>query len=185
MLSWIKKFFSKGHERSVKAKKQILFSFLLKGISIAIGFVMLPLLLAYLDNERYGIWLTISSMVCCVSFMDMGLGHGLRNRFGEAISASQHDGQNVYKHCIFRVGPLMVLLLLAFFLINPFINWQSILNSCVVFSNELASVVEVVFFFFVMRFQLGLIGMILLADQKPAINNIFGPAGNLLSFLAL
>lgn len=60
--------FFKGHERTVKAKKNIVLSFMIKGISIVIGFVFVPLILGYLDPERYGIWLTLSSIVTWFTF---------------------------------------------------------------------------------------------------------------------
>jgi len=59
----IKDFFTKGNSRTVKAKKQILYSFFLKAISVVIGLMFVPLLLNYLDAERYGIWLTLTSIV--------------------------------------------------------------------------------------------------------------------------
>lgn len=68
----IKDFF-KGHERTIKAKKQIAYSFIIKGISIVIGFVFVPLILGYLDPERYGIWLTLSSVVTWFPFFEIGL----------------------------------------------------------------------------------------------------------------
>ena len=60
-------FFTKGHERSVRAKKNIMSSLLIKGISIAISFVSLPITLNYVDSSTYGIWLNVkfnSRMVC-------------------------------------------------------------------------------------------------------------------------
>ena len=70
-------FFSKGSERSILAKKQILYSFVLKAVSILIGLLFVPLLLNYLDAERYGIWLTLTSIVGWFTFFDAGLGNGL------------------------------------------------------------------------------------------------------------
>ena len=44
--------------RSVKAYKNIVGLFTLKGINIAIGFLLVPLTLNYLDTTRYGVWIT-------------------------------------------------------------------------------------------------------------------------------
>ena len=54
---------TKGHERSVKAKKNILASFVIKGGSIAVSLVSVPLTIHYVSPPQYGIWLTLSSMV--------------------------------------------------------------------------------------------------------------------------
>ena len=36
-------YFSKGHERSIEAKKNIIGSMLVKGVSIAVGLISIPL----------------------------------------------------------------------------------------------------------------------------------------------
>ncbi len=77
-------FFNKGHQRSIEAKKNIAASFLIKGISILISPVLVPLTIDYINPTQYGIWLTLSSIVAWFSFFDMGFGNGMRNRFAEA-----------------------------------------------------------------------------------------------------
>lgn len=183
-LNIFKRFFTEGHVRTLRAKKHIAFSFILKGISIAVGFLMVPLLIEYLDKERYGVWLTIGSIVGWVSFMDMGLGHGLRNRFGEAKSLGDDKLARTYVSTAYlSIAALVSLILVIFLSVNSFLNWQMLLNTSVVPNSELALVVGITFLFFVLRFQFGLIGMILLADQRPAINNLFGPTGNLCALI--
>ena len=59
MIKSILNIFVKGHARSVLAKKHIIYSFMLNGISVIIGLMYVPLLLNYLDAERYGVWLTL------------------------------------------------------------------------------------------------------------------------------
>ena len=60
---FISKAINKGHKRSVKAKKNILASFMIKGGSIAISLILVPLTINYVNPTSYGIWLTLSSMV--------------------------------------------------------------------------------------------------------------------------
>src|SRR5690606_7162947 len=73
-----------GQERSIKAKKNIAISLAIKGVSICISFIMVPLTIDYINPSRYGIWLTLSSIVGWFSFFDVGLTQGLRNKFAEA-----------------------------------------------------------------------------------------------------
>ena len=84
-------FVNKGHERSIKAKKNILASFIIKGLSIAISLVLVPLTINYINPSRYGIWLTISSIVAWFSFFDIGLTQGLRNKFAEAKAKGEDN----------------------------------------------------------------------------------------------
>ena len=80
VLHFISNNFTKGHERSIKAKKNIGLSFLIKGASIAISLILVPLTINYINPYRYGIWLTLSSVVSWFSFFDIGLTNGLRNK---------------------------------------------------------------------------------------------------------
>jgi O-antigen/teichoic acid export membrane protein len=75
-----------GNVRSVKAKKNIIASFGIKGISIIIGFIFVPLLIDYLGTFEYGIWITLGSIVGWINYFDIGLGNGLRNKFTEALA---------------------------------------------------------------------------------------------------
>lgn len=185
LIIYIQNFFQ-GHERTVKAKKHILFSLGLKGISIVVGLAFVPLILNYLDAERYGIWLTLSSIIAWFSFFDIGLGNGLRNRFAEAIAKEDHELARSYVSTTYAIlGIIFAIVIILFLIINPFLNWQKILNTTAVGTHELAIVALIVFVFFVLRFFFKLIGTILLADQRPAINNAFGPLGNLLSLLII
>jgi len=72
----VKNFFSKGHERTVLAKKNIIASLLVKGGSILVGLALVPLTIHYVNATQYGIWLTLSSLIGWFSFFDVGLGNG-------------------------------------------------------------------------------------------------------------
>lgn len=175
-----------GHKRSVKAKKNIIYSFFLKSISIIIGIILVPLVLSYLDIERYGIWLTLSSIIAWFSFFDIGLSNGLRNRFAEAIADNNTSLAKTYVSTTYAIlGILFICLLFIFFIINPHLNWQRIINTTIVDNHELSLIAKIVFLFFIIRFFLKSIGSILLADQRPAINNLFNPASNVLSLIII
>lgn len=75
-----------GSERSAKAKKNILEMLFLKGGNILIGLLMVPMTINYVDSENYGIWLTLSSMVAWMSFFNIGLNNGLKNKLCEALA---------------------------------------------------------------------------------------------------
>ena len=48
----------RGSSRSAKVKKNILGSFGVKGASIIISLILVPLTIGYVSSELYGIWLT-------------------------------------------------------------------------------------------------------------------------------
>ena len=75
---------SSRDERSRIANYNIVLCFGNKFVAIILSLVIVPISIDYLDVEQYGIWLTLSSVVAWLSFFDVGLGHGFRNRFTEA-----------------------------------------------------------------------------------------------------
>lgn len=60
--------FFKGNERSVTVKKNILGSLAVKGFSILISLMLVPMTLGYVNSELYGIWLMLSSIIVWLSF---------------------------------------------------------------------------------------------------------------------
>ena len=68
--------------RAAERHRRILLTALAAGASKAMGaltgFISIPLTLKYLDKERYGLWMTISTFVTMLSFADLGVGNGLR-----------------------------------------------------------------------------------------------------------
>lgn len=185
-LNYIQSFFSKGSARTILAKKQIIYSFFFKGISVIISLMFVPLLLDYLDAERYGIWLTLTSIVGWFTFFDAGLGNGLRNRLTEALAKGQMQLAKEYVSTTYAIISITFILVLAlFYFVNPILSWNEILNTSAVPENELSMLALVVFTFFLLRFIFNLIGIILMADQKPALNNAFGPIGNIVSIIII
>ena len=158
----------------------------LKGVSILISFALVPLSLDYLNPTTYGIWITLSSIFAWFSFFDIGLGHGLRNKFAEALAKDNKELAKTYVSTTYATLFLIIgTVYLLFLFINPFLDWTKILNTSPEFIGELSALVIVVFSFFCLRFILNLIGKILLADQRPAVNNSFGPVGNLISLIVI
>jgi O-antigen/teichoic acid export membrane protein len=50
---------------------------LAKGINLLSVLITVPLTLEYLGTERYGLWVTLSSLITLLSFADLGIGNGL------------------------------------------------------------------------------------------------------------
>jgi O-antigen/teichoic acid export membrane protein len=179
-------FFRKGHPRSLKIKKHIAASFLIKGISIMIGFLLVPITLDFLNKELYGIWLTLASVITWFHLFDIGLGYGLRNKLAEALA---HDNQNEAKSLVSSTYALIAAiaggLLLIFVVVNPFVNWNLILNVSPETIDTLGLVALVTFAFFCLTFVFKLIHSIFLADQRPAYVGFFDLLANILSLIII
>ena len=56
-----------------------------------ISLLLVPLTINYVDSERYGIWLSLSTMVTWMNFFDIGLSHGMKNKLAEAIANGNYS----------------------------------------------------------------------------------------------
>ncbi len=174
-LNIVKDFFTKGHPRSLRAKKNIAVSFIAKGFSIIISFLIVPLTLGYVGEVEYGIWMTISSIINWFVFFDIGLGNGLRNKLAEALAINDKELARTYISSVFAVITVIgIVLFLGFFVAANFISWNSVLNTNLVSNQELFLIVVMVFFFFCLNFIFGLVSSILQAMQRYAINDVLG-----------
>lgn len=185
ILKLIRNFFI-GHERTIKAKKNIIASFILKGLSIIIGFLTIRVTLSYLDQTKYGIWLTLASFISWFGFFEIGLGNGLKNKLAGALAVKDFTLAKIYVSTTYAILTIVIgIVAFLFFITNSFIDWTSILNTDKYLSNELTNLALIVFGFFFLRFVIKLIGTVLNADQRPAIANSFGPIGNLISLILI
>jgi len=184
----IQRIFSQGHERTLRAKRNIAASFVIKVINIAVGLVLVPLTIHYLDPTRYGIWITLTSIIGWFSFFDIGLGNGLRNRLAESFAKDDFEKARVYVSTtyitlIFIIGAILSL----FYILNPFMNWVKVLNAgnAITLRDELAVVALVVFTFFSLKFVFKLIETILIADQRPAKASLFEFIARIVSLILI
>lgn len=175
-----------GHDRSIKARKNIIISFFIKGISIIIGFIFVPLLINYLGTAEYGIWITLSSIIAWIGYFDIGLGNGLRNRFAESLAKGEYLLAKIYVSTTY-IGLTLIfgIFFVAFYFASPLVDWSIVLNAPPTLSHELLILIQVTVGFFLLRFILKLISVIIIADQRPAISNTFEPLGNSISLIGV
>ena len=183
----IEKFIKGGDKRSVRLKKNIVTSFLIKGLSIAINFSIVPLTIDYVDSVQYGIWLTLTSIISWFTFFDFGMGNGLRNQLAKAVALNEYNKAQKYistTYVVFGIIALSVFLL--FFLVNPFINWNRFLNIPVVVDEDLHWILLLVLGCFCIQFVLQLLNTVLVALQEPAkadFITLLGQIGLLITLL--
>ena len=183
-LTLFKRKINQGHERSIKAKKNIYFSVLIRGASIAISLVLVPLTINYINPSRYGIWLTLSAIVGWFSFFDIGLSNGLRNKFAEAKATGNDSLAQVYVSTTYAILTIVFgILWILFLLINTFLNWAHILKISESMQSEISLLAVIVFTYFCLQFVLRIITTITTANQQPAKASLIDLLGQLLSLM--
>ena len=55
-----------------------------RGAGILTTLLVVPLTLRFLGDERYGLWMAITSLIGMVGFANLGLGNGLLNMIADA-----------------------------------------------------------------------------------------------------
>ena len=109
VITFVSNIINKGQGRSVKAKKNIIASFFIRGVSIAISLIIVPLTINYVNPSRYGIWLTLSAIVGWFSFFNIGLTQGLRNKFAEAKAKGEDDLAQIYVSTTYAILAIIFL----------------------------------------------------------------------------
>lgn len=182
----ISTYLNDGQERSVKAKKNILGALLIRGTSILISLAMVPLTIDYVNPSRYGIWLTLSSIVGWFAFFDIGLTQGLRNKFAEALAEGDKEQAKIYVSTTYASLALIFFLVwLVFLFTNSFLDWSSILKVDSAMVTELSTLVVIVFTYFCLQFILKTVTSILTADQQPAKASFIELIGQFISLLSI
>lgn len=162
----ISKILNRGNPNYNIQVNTLLISFF-RGAAIICSFLLIPLSLEYLDKDYYGVWLTLISVVAWLSFMDVGIGNGLRNKLTEAIEFNNKTLANEYvstTYVIFSI--LMVALIIIFAIINPFINWTNLLKTDLP-DTSLLALTFIVVTGFCLRLVLDLAGIIVIALHSP------------------
>jgi O-antigen/teichoic acid export membrane protein len=179
---------NRGLERYRRAGITASSSFVAKALNIVISFLSVPLTVHYLGAERYGVWLTISSLITWMSMTDFGLaGNALINVLAEASGKDDRAGAQHYTASAFwalsGVSVLSGTICAASF---RFIPWRAVFRvSASTSTHELQMACGLTLVFFVLAFPLSIQNSIYNAYQDGYLANIWGIAANALSLVAL
>lgn len=172
--------------RSKEAARNIMLSFFAKGISVASSLLIVPLTIHYVNPTRYGIWLTLSSVIGWILFFDLGLGNGFRNKFAEARARGDMELARQYvSTTYFAVSGIVLFLFLVILLVNSFVDWASILNVDAFYKNELSRIFVILALFSCMNMVASLVCTLLTADQKAGFASLIQGFGQLLSLVVI
>ena len=182
---WLSKMFS-GDQRTVIAKKNIAGSFIIKGWSCIIQFLLVPIILKCLNQYEYGIWLTLNSMLIWIDYFDIGLGNGLRNRLTEALASDDFSRAKKLTSTTFCMLALIIIPLITLLIILIHItDCYSLFNVSPTITPNLRSILYISVILVGGTFIFKFIGNIYLGLQLPAINNLLVTAGRTLSLVGI
>lgn len=171
--------FKTNDGRNKMLRKNILFSALLKAVGLLTSLLIVPVTLDYLDNEVYGIWMTMSSILYWFSFFDVGLGNGMRNYLTQSLSCGDYKAARSYLSTTFLLLACIALgAALLCVLPLTLLDMNSVFNTAAISGDELRAVMIVAVSFTLILFVVKNVGYIFVALQKYAVNDLLIVAGN-------
>lgn len=182
----IKSFFAHGGQRTLTVKKNIIGSVAIKGCSILIQLLLVPMTLGYLTSELYGIWLTVSSIILWLNFFDVGFTLGLKNKLSEALAL------NDSRRCKALVSTTYAVMVLVFVPLGillectiPLIDWSAVLNVNPDYNPQLVNVIRVLVACFCLQMIFNVLTAVLAAFQRVALSSVFPVIGNVLACVVI
>lgn len=184
-MSFIKKFFS-GDKRSATVKKNVVGLVLLKGTSMLASFMLVPMTIGYVSPELYGIWLTLSSIITWIGFLDIGFSQGLKNKLTEAIAKDEWEkGRYLVSTTYFMMMLIFVPICIIIEAIIPFVNWTELLNIDPQYEQQVIQAMSALMAFACLQMIVNVVVSVIAAFQQVALSNSFLVIGNILSLIAI
>lgn len=167
----------------------ILGAFAVKGGSLIISVILLPLYLRFFQNQEVlGIWYTILSVLNWVILFDLGLGQGLRNQLPNALV---NNDKKLAKEYISTTYVLMTSVAISVSVVGVIliqnVNLYRVFNvdASVIDYHYLQSATVTVFLGIMLQIVLKIVTSILYAMQKSAVVNVLGLFTNIIILCAL
>ncbi|MGA3323487.1 MAG: oligosaccharide flippase family protein [Terriglobia bacterium] len=177
----------RSRERYRRAMLTTFASVMARGVTILTSLMTVRLTVRYLGTERYGLWMTVSSVVSMMWFADLGIGNGLLTRISEAHGKDDRESLHRYvSSAFFILGGVAAVLAGLFALVYPFIPWPRVFNvTSAIAVREAGPAVVVFFCSFALNMPLDVVQRVKTGHQEGFEGTLWGVAGNLLGFVFL
>lgn len=173
---------SGSDRRSALLLKNVLASFAVKGWSVVVQLLLVPLTLSCLGTYENGVWLTVSSVLLWVDNLDVGLGNGLRNKLATCMAEGKTEhARTMVSSTVAMLTVIIVpvaVLLVVFELTG---DVYGLFNVSVSKVDNLVSVLVLSTVLVCMTFILKFLGNFYMGLQLPAVSNAIVTGGNTLA----
>ena len=140
----------------------------MKPLSMILGYVYVPVVLNYLGTEKYSVWSTLLTILSWISYFDIGIGNGLRNKLTEAIAKHRMDeSKKLVSSAYAFVAVIVVIVATVFCFVAMLVDWERVFGVQGLTEN-LALVVCISAIFVSLNFVLSLCKNVLYACQQAA-----------------
>ncbi|HPI90092.1 MAG TPA: hypothetical protein PK859_12380 [Spirochaetota bacterium] len=145
-----------------------------------------PLALGFINAERFGLWLVISSIFSWISLLNLGLGSGLRNKLAVYLSKKDYKlSQELVSTTYFFVSIIAFFVICFFIIAHNVINWSQLFNADCSLKDDLDVSIVICATSFTIRFIVNIILSIIEADQKVGLTKVFPCITNVIIVITL
>ncbi len=157
---------------------------IIRAITIAFGFLLVPITYSYLGDYSYGIWATIFSFANWINLMDVGISNGLRNDLTKAINNKDEKlSKSLISTGYIVMGLITTSLIIAILIIQRFFNIGVILDN--ESSLNLSGILTVSLILMISNLYVKLIHSVFYAIHKPVWIYLLNLISNILILLIL
>lgn len=178
---------ARARERRRRVILSAIASAIAKVLSVATVLISVPLTLHYLGSERYGMWMTISSLIAMLSFADLGMGNGLLNSIAHA-----HGQRDVYAIRRFVSSGFAILtvvaclFLIAFALAYPWLAWSRLFNAqSALAQSEAGPTLATFVALFALNIPLSIVGRVQTGLQQSFSASLWQCVGSVLALICM
>jgi O-antigen/teichoic acid export membrane protein len=174
-----------GEQRSVKIKTNMIISIIFKVATILLSFLIVKATYSSLTEEKFGVWMTLLSILSWITMFDVGLGNGLRNRLSESLAKEDWEKSKIYVSTTYAlIGIIVLVLILVSGILIKFANISAIFNVSAELGIELRNAVFWITLYYLLNFLLSLINSISFSFHDSAIPDIIRFFTNLIIYIA-
>lgn len=159
-----------------------------KGVSAVTGFISVPLTISYLGGERYGVWITISTLLVWFQLADLGVGSSMINALSEAYAKDRKDlARDLISTALLMLTFVSLLLLIISFFIWNLVDWNSLFNVHSALARaEAPAAVEIAILIFLLNLPLSsIVTVIYTAHQEGIIINYWTAISNIANLVGI
>lgn len=154
-----------------------------RSLSIGTALITVPLTLHYLGTERYGMWMTMSSLVAMLAFADLGMGNGILNAISSAYGKDDFVAIREYVSSgVFVLTAVALLIITAFASLYYVVPWYEVFNvNSSQAREEAGPALAVLIACFAMAMPLGVVQRVQMGLQNGFMANLWQCANSLLA----
>lgn len=158
-----------------------------KVLTMLVPLVTIPLTLSYLGRERYGIWITLSSLTASLNFADLGIGLGLLNLISECNGKDDREQGRIFvSSAFFMLLAIACILAMTYGIVAPHLNWiHYVKASSPQAVQDIPRVMIIFVMCFLLNMPLGVVNTIYLGYQEGFVNTSAQLIGSLLYLAAV